>query len=166
MEMTYHLTLLLLLVIQIRDLTTGHHTIITFNSKLLTFCFIRIRCPPGISTSCLTSGPHLLPSTMTNPHSLMLQICIRPLILLPLVTSPGNLLVYSMMACSLWKGFHHGCKQSTMCGSEIHMLSFITSCQTQISNLILITCHFKKKLLMESISSKTSCLETGPGIKL
>ena len=104
--MTYHLILLLLLVIQIRDLTTGHHTMIVFNSKLPTSCFVVIRCLPGISTSCSTSGPHLLPSTMMNPHSLTLQICIIPLILLPLVTSPGNLLVYSIMVCSLWKGFH------------------------------------------------------------
>ena len=97
--MTYHL-IFLLLAIQIRDLITGHHMIIMFNSKLPTSCFIIIRCLPGILTLCSTSGPHLLPSTMMNPHSLTLQICITPLILLPLVTSPGNLLVYSIMACS------------------------------------------------------------------
>jgi hypothetical protein len=163
--MTYHLTLLRLLAIRIRDLTTGHHTIIAFNSKLPTSCFVGIRCPPGISTACSTSGPRLLPSTTMNPHSLTLQICIEPSILLPLVTSPGNLLVYSIMACSLWKGFRHGCKQSTTCGSEIRALSYIISCRTQISNLILIICHFKRRLLMESIGSKTSCLQSGPGIK-
>ena len=166
MEMTYHLTLLRLLAIQIWDLTTGHHTIIAFNSKLLTSCFVGIRCPQGISITCSTSGLCLLPSTTMNPHSLTLQICIGPLILLPLVTSPGSLLVYSIMVRSLRKGFHHGCKQSTMCGSEIRVLLYIISCRTQISNPILIICHFKRRLLMESIGSKTLCLETGPGIKL
>jgi len=61
--------------------------------------------------------------------------------------------------------FLHGWKPSVMFDSEIPALWFIIFCQILILIQDLIMHLFKSIPLEVSIAFKTSCLETGPGIR-
>ena len=164
--MAYDLIFFLLLITQIKDLTTGHHMIIASNLRWPTSYSAEIKCLQEISTSYSASGLRLLPATVMNHHFRRLRICTTLLIRLLLVTLHGNPLVYSITDPNLKVMFHHGCRLNMMSGSGIHVLWSTTSFLIPISSLTSITHHSKSARVMDAIAFKTSFLGIGPGIKL
>ena len=164
--MSYHLTLLLPLMTQIKDLTTGRHMIIASNSRWPTSYSVEIRCLLEILTSYSTSGQRLLPPTVMNHRFRRLRICTTLLIQPLSVTLHGILLVYSIMEPDLKVMFHHGWRPNMTSGSGIHALWSTTSFLILILSLALIMHHSKSAQLMDAIAFKTSFLQIGLGIKL
>src|ERR1700683_96429 len=156
----YHWKLLLHMN-QIGDLTTGHHTTITSNSKLRTFYSIITRCLQGTSTLFLASGQHLLLLITTHHHFPPAHTCTTQLTQFLSATSLGEFLAYNMMELDLPVKFPRGWMPIMMSDSGTLTLWSSISCPIQTSNSNSIMCPSRNILQMESITFKISCRELG-----
>jgi hypothetical protein len=165
MATTYRQILLLLHVLLIKVLTTGHRTIIVSNLKLPTFCFVAIRCQLGTLIPSSTSGLRLSPSTMTHHHFRQPLTCTTQLMPHLSATFRGNPSLCCITELNLLATYRHGCRPSMTSVFGTHVPLCTISSPTQISKPISIMHPSKSALRMVPIASKTSCPGTGPGVK-